>query len=168
MDCHKAKKLIPLYLDHELSETDYQQVKKHLQNCADCQSEARTIQKSWDLLGEINAVEPDPNFMSRFWRSVDAQMPWYAKIYENVQAVLLQRRWVPALAGAVIFLLFSTIVTVQYLQKPQTAAVLAELDEAEMEMIANIDLAEHYEVIHELDFFSDFEIIENLNGLETL
>ena len=56
----------------------------------------------------------------------------------------------------------------QYLQKPQTVAVLAELDEAEMEMIANIDLAEHYEVIHELDFFSDFEIIENLNGVETL
>ena len=35
-------------------------------------------------------------------------------------------------------------------------------------MVANIELAEHYEVIYELDFFSDFEIIEKLNGLETL
>ena len=168
MDCHKIKKMIPLYLDHELSAADYQQVETHLQNCVDCQSEARAIQQTWDLLGEIKEVEPDPNYMSRFWRSVDAQMPWYAKIYENVQAVFLQRRWVPALAGAVIVLLISTIATVQYLQKPHTVAVLAELDEAEMEMIANIDLAEHYELIHELDFFSDFEIIENLNGLETM
>jgi predicted anti-sigma-YlaC factor YlaD len=168
MDCHKIKNLIPLYLDHELSAADYQQVETHLQNCVDCQSEARAILQSWDLLGEIKAVEPDPNYMSRFWRSVDAQMPWYAKLYENVRAVFLQRRWVPALAGAFIVLLISTIATVQYLQKPQTVAVLAELDEAEMEMIANIDLAEHYEVIHELDFFSDFEIIENLNGLETM
>lgn len=168
MDCHKIKKMIPLYLDHELSAADYQQVETHLQNCVDCQSEAQAIQQSWDLLGEIKAVEPDPNYMSRFWRSVDAQMPWYAKIYENVQAVFLQRRWAPALTGVVIVLLISTIATVQYLQKPQTVAVLAELDEAEIEMIANIDLAEHYEVIHELDFFSDFEIIENLNGLETM
>jgi predicted anti-sigma-YlaC factor YlaD len=168
MDCHKIKNLIPLYLDHELSAADYQQVETHLQNCTDCMSEARAIQQSWDLLGQIKAVEPDPNFMSRFWRSVDAQMPWYSKLYENVQAVFFKRRWVPALAGAVIVLLISTIATVQYLQKPQTVAVLAELDETEMEMIANIYLAEHYEVIHELDFFSDFEIIENLTGLETL
>ena len=168
MDCHKIKKMIPLYLDHELSAADYQQVETHLQNCVDCQSEVRAIQQSWDLLGEIKRVEPDPNYMTRFWRSVDAQIPWYSKLYENVQAVFLQRRWVPALAGAFIVLLISTIATVQYLQKPHTVAVLAELDEAEMEMIANIDLAEHYEVIHELDFFSDFEIIENLNGLETM
>jgi predicted anti-sigma-YlaC factor YlaD len=168
MDCLEIKKLIPLYLDHKLSSADYQQVETHLQDCADCQSEARAIQQSWDLLGEIKAVEPDPNYMSRFWRSVEAQVPWYAKLYENVQAIFIQRRWVPALAGAVIIVLISAIATVQYLQKPQTVAVLAELDEAEMEMIANIDLAEHYEVIHELDFFSDFEIIENLNGLETL
>ena len=168
MDCLEIKKMIPLYLDHELSDADHQQVETHLQHCEDCQSEARAIQQSWDLLGEIKAVEPDPNYMRRFWRSVDAQIPWYAKIYENAQAVFLQRRWVPALAGAVIVLLISTIATVQYLQKPQTVAVLAELDEAEMEMITNIDLAEHYEVIHELDFFSDFEIIENLNGIETL
>jgi len=168
MDCHEIKKLIPLYLDHELSAADYQQVEGHLLKCADCRTEARAIEKSWDLLGEIKAVEPDPNYMARFWQSVDAQMPWYAKIYKNVQTVFPQRRWVPALAGAVIVVLISTIATVQYLQKPHAVAVLTELDEAEMEMVANIDLAEHYEVIHELDFFSDFEIIENLSGLETL
>ena len=165
MDCHEIKKLIPLYLDHELSGADDLQVETHLLNCADCRTEARAIEKSWDLLGEIKAVEPDPNYMVRFWQSVDAQMPWYAKIYKNVQAVFLQRRWVPALSGAVIVVLISTIATLQYLQKPQAVDVLTELDEAEMEMVANIDLAEHYEVIHELDFFSDFDIIENLNGL---
>jgi predicted anti-sigma-YlaC factor YlaD len=168
MDCHEIKKLIPLYLDHELNATDYQKVEAHLLNCADCRSEARAIEQSWDLLGEIKAVEPDPNYLVRFWQSVDAQMPWYAKLYKNVQAVFPQRRWIPALAGGVMVVLISTIATVQYLQKPQAVDVLTELNEAEMEMVANIDLAEHFEVIHELDFFSDFEIIENLSGLETL
>jgi predicted anti-sigma-YlaC factor YlaD len=165
MECHEIKKLIPVFLDHELSDADDQQVKAHLLNCPDCQREARAIEKSWDLLGELKAVEPDPNYMARFWQSVDVQMPWYSKIYENVQAVFLQRHWVPAMAGAVIVVMISTIATMQYLKKPNAAAVLVELNEAELEMVANIDLAEHYEIIHELDFFSDFDIIENLNGL---
>ena len=129
MDCHEIRKLIPLYLDHELGEVDQQQVDAHVQNCPDCQREAREIEKSWELLGEIKAVEPDPNYLARFWQSVDAQMPWYAGIYQDVLAVFQQ------------------------------------LDETELEMVANIDLAEHFEIIHELDFFTDFDIIEKLNGL---
>ena len=168
MDCHEIKKLIPLFLDHELSAAAYQQVEAHLRNCPECRTEARAIEKSWDLLGELKAVEPDPNYMVRFWQSVDAQIPWYDRLYKSLQAVFVHRRWVPALAGAAIVVLISVIATMQYLQKPPAVAVLTELDEAEMEMVANIDLAEHYEVIDELDFFSDFEIIENLNGLETL
>ena len=165
MDCDEVKKLIPLYLDHVLSDADDQQVEAHLQNCPDCRREARAIEKSWDLLGEIKAVAPDPGYMARFWQSVDEQTPRYTKIYQDVLAVFQQRRWVPALAGALIVVLISTIALVQYLQKPNAVAVLAELDEAELEMVANIDLAEHYEIIHELDFFTDFDIIENLNGL---
>ena len=166
MDCQKIKKLIPIYLDKELEAARHRQVETHLLGCPDCRREARAIEQSWDLLGEIKALEPDPNYIARFWHSVDAQMPWYAKIFKNVQAIFLQRRWLPALAGAVIVVAVSTLATVQYLQKPLATAVLAEIDEAELAMIADMDLAEHYEIISELDFFSDFEIIENLNGFE--
>ena len=109
MDCHEIKKVIPLYLDHELNAADYQQVEAHLLNCSDCRSEARAIEQSWDLLGEIKAVEPDSNYLVRFWQSVDAHTPWYAKVNKNVQAVFLQRRWVPALAGALIVVLFGVL-----------------------------------------------------------
>ena len=164
MDCHEIKKLIPLYLDYELSEADRQKVEAHVHSCPDCRREARTLEKSWDLLGEIETVKPDPNYLARFWKSVDAQMHWYAGIYQNVLATFQRRRWAPALAGALIVALITTIAAVQLLQKPNELAVLAELDENELEMVADIDLAEHYEIIHELDFFTDFDIIENLNG----
>lgn len=164
MDCHEIKKLIPLYLDHELSEADRQKVEAHLQICPDCRREARMLEKSWDLLVEIKAVEPDPNYLARFWKSVDARMPWYAGIYQDVLAAFQRRRWAPALAGALIVVLIATIAAVQFLQKPKDLAGLAELDETELEMVADIDLAEHYEIINELDFFTDFDVIENLNG----
>ena len=166
MDCQEIKKQIPIYLDQELETAKHREVETHLLGCPDCRREARAIEQSWDLLGKIEALEPDPNYIARFWRSVDAQMPWHAKIFKNVQSIFLQRRWVPALAGTVIVVLVSTLATVQYLQKPLAPAELAELDESELAMIADIDLAEHYEIIRELDFFSDFEIIENLNGFE--
>jgi len=166
MDCQKIQKLIPIYLDQQLETAKHRQVEAHLLGCPDCRREARAIEQSWDLLGEIETLKPDPNYIARFWHSVDAQMPWHAKIFKNVQAVFLQRHWAPALAAAVIVVLVITLATVQYLQNPIEPAVLAELDESELEMIADIDLAEHYEIIRELDFFSDFEIIENLNGFE--
>ena len=59
MDCHKIKKLIPLYLDHELSAADYQQVETHLQNCTDCKSEARVTIVGlvvWIALGCVSKV----------------------------------------------------------------------------------------------------------------
>ena len=164
MDCHEIKKLIPLYLDHGLDEADRQKVEVHVQNCPDCRREARMLEKSWDLLVEIKAVEPDPNYLARFWKSVDARKPWYAGIYQDVLAGFQRRRWAPALVGALIVALITAIAAVQFLQKPNDLAVLAELDENEWEMVADIDLAEHYEIIHQLDFFTDFDIIENLNG----
>lgn len=167
MDCQEIKKLIPIYLDQELGATEHQQVKAHLHICPDCRAEARLLEKSWDLLGEIKAVEPHPNYMSRFWRSVDEQMPWYAKIFQNFQEVWLQHRWVPALAGAAIVVLISTVATVKFLQHPQAVPILADLNATELEMVVNFDLAEDLDIIKDIEFFSDLEIIESLNGSET-
>lgn len=166
MNCQETKKLIPVYLDDELEAADRQRVAEHLRACADCQAEVQAIEKSWELLGAIKAIEPDPNYRVRFWRSVDTRSPLHARILQHVQTVFLQRRWVPAMAAAAIVLLVSVITIVQYLQKPQVPAVLAALNDTELEMVANIELAEDYEIIEDMDFFSDFEIIENMNGLE--
>ncbi len=166
MNCQETKKLIPVYLDDELEASDRQRVAEHLRACADCQAEARAIEKSWELLGAIKAIEPDPNYRIRFWRSVDTRSPLHARILQRVRAAFLQRRWVPAIAAAAIVLLVSVITIVQYLQKPHVPAVLAALNDTELEMVANIELAEDYEIIEDMDFFSDFEIIENMNGLE--
>ncbi len=167
MDCQEIKKLIPVYLDDELEATERQRVAAHLRACADCRAEARAIEKSWELLAEIKEIEPDPNYRIRFWRSVDARMPWYATLGRYFQPVFFQQRWLPAVAGAAIVVMISIIAVVQFLQSPQMPSVLAELKDTELEMVATLDLAEDYEIIQDMDFFSDFDVIENMNGLET-
>ncbi len=166
MDCRKIKKIIPIYLDHELGADDHRLVAEHLRTCPDCLAEARAVEKSWEMLGELDEIKPDPQYIARFWRALDAQMPWYEKILRDVQTVFFQRRWVPVLAGAAVIVLVSGLVTFQFLQRPKTVLVLAELNEAELEMVANFDLAENYEIIQDIDFFSDLEVIENLDEFE--
>lgn len=166
MDCRKIKEIIPIYLDQELSSDDHRLVEAHLRICPACMAEARAVEKSWEVLGELDEIEPDPQYMARFWRALNAQMPWYEKMLRDVQAAFLQRRWVPVLAGAVVMVLVGGLVRYQFLQKPETVPVLAELNAAELEMVVNFDLAEDYEIIENIDFFSDLEVIENLDDFE--
>ena len=166
MDCRKIKQLIPIFLDHELSSDDHRLVAAHLRSCPECRAEARAVEKSWEMLGELDEIKPDPQYITRFWRALDAQMPWYEKIMRDVQTVFLQRRWVPVLAGAAAIVLVGGLVRYQFFQKPETVSVLAELNAAELEMVANFDLIEDYEIIENIDFFSDLEVIENLDDFE--
>ena len=53
------------------------------------------------------------------------------------------------------------------MQKPEFDTTVAELNEVDFEMVEYIDLAENYDIIQEIEFFSDLEIIENLNDSET-
>ena len=166
MNCQETKKRIPIFLDDELEAEEHQLVADHLRNCADCRAEARKIEETWELLGAVKAIEPDPNYNIRFWRSVDAHRPWPARVWHYVQTVFANRRWLPAAATATIILLISFTTVFQYLEKSQVPAVLPALDGIELEMFANIELAEDFEIIQEFDFFTDFEIIESLNGQE--
>jgi anti-sigma factor RsiW len=166
MNCQEAKTLIPIFLDGELDDPDRQRLADHLRTCADCQAEAREIEETWELLGAVKAIEPDPNYSLRFWRSVDAQRPWPARVWQYVQTVSANPRWLPAAAAAAIVLLISAIVVFESLKKPQMPAALTALAEVELEMFADIELIKDFDIIKEFDFYTDFEIIESLNGPE--
>lgn len=164
MNCQETKKRLPVYLDDALESDERQQIADHLAACTDCQAEARALEKTWELLGAAKAIEPDPNYSLRFWRSVDARRPWHARVLQYVQTVFVSQRWLPA--AAAIVLLIGAITVFEYLQKPQMPAALTVLAEIELEMFTNIELVEDFEIIQEFDFFTDFEIIESLNGPE--
>jgi hypothetical protein len=153
-----------LFLDDELNGVDHRQVADHLETCADCRSEALSIEKSWKLLGVLETIEPDPNYRIRFWQSVDARSTWHSRILQSVQAIFIQQRWIPVTAAAAMVLLVSVISIMLYSQKPGIPADLAALNNTELEMIADIELAENYEIIEDIDFFTDFDIIEEMNG----
>jgi anti-sigma factor RsiW len=95
MNCEEIKKLISGYLDAELEVAERRRVTERLQTCAAFRAEARAIKKPRELLGAINAIEPDPNCRVRFWQSVDVRQPWPAVILKHIQSLFWQQRWVP-------------------------------------------------------------------------
>lgn len=166
MDCREIKELIPIYLDGELESQDHRLVAEHLLSCEACRAEAQTIEKSWEMLGELDPIEPDPNYMTRFRKRISEQTSWHEKILDDVRDIFANRRFVPALAAAGIIFFISILATYQFMQKPEFDTTLSELNEVDFEMVEHIDLAENFDIIQEIEFFSDLEIIESLNDSE--
>jgi len=166
MDCSEIIKLIPIFLDGGLTADKHQRVQSHLDTCAKCRGEARAIQRTWEMIGELDDIQPDPNFQTRFWSRVADQTSWQEKFFSDIKALLLNRRLVPALAAAGLVLCVSVVVTYQYVQTSKPDGFMAEFSDADLEMVDNIDLAENFDLIRNIDLISDLEIIEDLDDMD--
>ena len=166
MDCSEIKKLITVFLDGQLEPDEHQRVQSHLDTCAECRREARAIQSAWEMVGELDDIQPDPNFKTRFWARVAEQTSWQEKFLGEIKALFLNRRLVPALAAAGLILCVSVVATYKYLQTSQSDSFMAEFSDADLDMVENIDLVENFDLIRDIDLLSDLEIIEGLDDLD--
>jgi len=98
MDCHAIEKLIPLYLDEELDSQEYQFVKGHLAGCPICQKELQAFEKSWAMLDDLEGIEPQPDFVGRFWTRLSLEKSWVEQARERIDELLFNKRLLPALA----------------------------------------------------------------------
>lgn len=68
-DCKFIEKL-NAYLDNELDEVDFKQLKDHLLNCPDCQAEIRAINKINDFLSSYQDEELPAYVKNRIYTAV--------------------------------------------------------------------------------------------------
>ena len=85
MNCRKIKELLPSYLDGEQEDHERSLVEAHLQICQRCREEAQAMEISWNMLGEVKEIKPDPHYISRFWAGVDKRTSWYEKILQQTR-----------------------------------------------------------------------------------
>jgi anti-sigma factor RsiW len=162
MNCGEIKALLPVYLDGQLASGQHRRIENHLRTCERCRQEAQALQKTWDVLGELKDIQPDPNYRTRFWASVSESAPWHEKFRNEIRALFFNRRFVPALAAAGLILVVSMIATYKYHQQPEMNNYFAELSDVDLEMVEIIELVENYDIIHDIDFLKDLEIIDQL------
>lgn len=163
MDFEQFKKLIPEYTENLLQGEELQSFREFLANSKEAQNELESYQKTWEMLSEVREIEPSPNYVSRFWTEISTRESWLERALKS----FIKPRLVPTLATACVLLIVGFFVFKNYTQIQDPEAILAGLDEDEIEMVENIELAENFDIIEDIDFLEDLDIIEELDSLET-
>ena len=167
MNCHDLKNMMLAYMDGELKGREHHLIKNHLATCRSCRKEVEMHEKVWQMLGEYEGIDPNPDYAARFWNRVENRPSWRDKIRAIFWPGEMRPRWVPAVALACALIGISTIAIRFQFSSPELNEVIASLSEMNLDMVESVDILEDYEIIQEIDFFSDLEFIERLDQLES-
>ena len=70
MKCHSVQKKLSAYQDGELDPKEQEEVKSHLLNCGTCREQFAELEQTWQTLGELKEIQPDPWFYSQVVRKI--------------------------------------------------------------------------------------------------
>ena len=112
--------------------------------------------KLWESLQKWQDIEPSPTYQSAFWTRLNSQTPWYQRYLENIAKIFLKP--VPAIVTLSMILVFAFFM----IKTSDPIAKIARLSEEEVQMIENLELAENYAIIQDIDFWENLEVIEKL------
>jgi negative regulator of sigma E activity len=157
----KFRSLIPAYLDGELKGQEKEEFLKALSQSVDLQKELQSYQETWEMLCEVPDVQPDPGYVSRFWRKVAAERPFWQRIWDGPINLLSASRLIPV-AMTACFILIAIAV---FSQSQKELSDLARLPlDVDIELLENLEFYEQYDMMEEIDFLEDLEIIENMKN----
>ncbi|AEI62296.1 anti-sigma factor family protein [Corallococcus macrosporus] len=144
------------YVDGELPPARGARLRVHLDTCADCRATEALLRTTVARVAALPAFEPSPASRRAVMAELDAlPAPWWARLKTWPRPAVL----VPA-AGLVAVLAVSLLLT-----RAGPGAPLALEDASVMELAANLELAEDYELLG-LDDMDDLEVVANLHELE--
>lgn len=142
------------YVDGELAPARQKEVEAHLGTCADCRSTEALLRRTLESLDELPQYVPSPSMRREVLAKVDALPP---TLRERLRALLRPGVLVPsaAVVGAALLAL----------NLGGTEPSLEVTDAGVLELAANLDLVEDYEVVG-LDNIEDMEVVAHLHELE--
>ncbi|MFP2959129.1 anti-sigma factor family protein [Myxococcus sp. 1LA] len=143
------------YVDGELPPARDAQVRAHLEDCGDCRATEALLRTTLARMAELPAFEPSPATRRAVLAKLDAlPVPWWERVRTWLRPAVL----VPA-TGLVTVLAVALLMA-----RPGPDAPLELEDASAMELAANLELAEDYELLG-LDDMDDLEAVANLHEL---
>ncbi len=110
MKCAQINKLLPVYLENELSWQEKMEVEAHLKTCARCAADLDNFKKISLLLSSMPQLEINPSLQARLY-SIPTQIKLQPSRKLGLLDFFLKPSAQPALAAAVILLLFLSFFT---------------------------------------------------------
>jgi len=75
MKCDRVVDLLSEYSAGELRAEQHQEVRLHLEGCPPCDRTRRQLERTWELLGEFDDLEPPPTFRAQVWERLRQEKP---------------------------------------------------------------------------------------------
>ena len=153
MRCGRVRKQLSLFLDGRLGEAKKTKIEVHLAECNRCNREKELLSRTWETLQEWKETDAPPGFKAQFWGRITREKQ--ATRRERKAPVSPPRlwRWSPALVtGIILFLAIGLYV----------GAPPGRVNEEEIQISGQLGLLENMEVIRNLDWLGDFEVIEQM------
>ncbi len=162
MNCRWVNRKLVEFLEGELSGAPNSKIKAHLDSCPVCSRELDVLKKSWALLDKLPAIEPSPDFSSRFYKRLAQEQS--RKPVTVFGSLRLSLRLAPALVTTVILLVFVNLyfnVRSYPIKKARLAVsgIRENKDAAEEE-----DIIENLELLEYLDMLEDLDVLEAGEG----
>lgn len=165
MNCRTTQLKMGDRLAECLSDAELKEMDAHLENCAACRRIWAEECRLWGITG--SCPEP-PKVGSGFTAEVLNRARAEAEAEEAGHKVIAfphhRRRWIPAVAAAVLFVLFAGTYLVRFTgieEGGQVAEAGSETVTDEM-IIENLDILEELELLENLELYEDLDVIEAL------
>lgn len=111
MNCRKAIKQLPAYLDHELCQREVTELERHLEVCVFCSTELASLRASSKMLDAWEGILPRRSYTDAVINRIRAEERGVTA-NSGIRLTLLGRRCVPHVlrtAAAIVFVLGVTV-----------------------------------------------------------
>ena len=161
MECKEIKEIVLQYSFGGLKQVERASVENHLDNCAECRSFLSESKKLWSLLETWDEVEPDQEFVSKFWdqTSIDETnfkpgfLSWLGNIRPN---------W--TLAGAVASIFLVSVITFSVFSPDTRNSLFMSADERDELILIELDNAISRETADVLSIYGPWDNGSDANG----
>lgn len=134
MNCRKAIRRLPAYLDHELSRRDVSELERHLEVCVFCSTELAALRGTSRMLDEWKGISPRRCYASGVITQIIAEERGVAG-NDGVRVRFLQRQWFSALFRTAAAMMFLLGVALFSLHIPTTRDVPGEMSLWEVDAV---------------------------------
>jgi anti-sigma factor RsiW len=131
MDCQEIQKNLSSYLEELLSSEEKKLVEGHLSSCAHCRAELAELQKTKDLLGSLDDVEPPPwltaKIMARVREENEQRASFFKKFFFPLHIKVPLQALSVILFGVIVFQVYRMVEPEKKVaQVPSPPSVLTE------------------------------------------
>lgn len=161
MDCKDIKETLVQYSLGDLTDVDKVIVDSHLESCEECKNYLDESQSLWNLL-EVGAdIEPDSEFIGKFWDKVNIEQPdlkpgfmhWIRGVKPNL-----------TLAGAMASIFLVSIITFGVFNSDTRDGILMSKDERDERVLIELDNALAMETSDVLSIYGPWDEGTDVNN----